>query len=390
MANVVLNSNSFLPSQDLQGVDNALAFLGQGSSRDAMTEAIRQAISVPSEQENLGAIQELMSQLPDVTAQQVTTQKPVVEQPVASQQTAQSNPITEQPQQINLLDLLGQAVQGAGDIAGQGAGLLGDLAAQGVSSIGEPISSTGQTSNLFDMLRGVAAVNAPQQSAIFEKEITDKQAVEKQRKVLEAATTKATNVLQEKNKKAVIAETKLERDEEKFFTKRQDDIIKQTKLNDDFKKSNELLRSTEKLKNVITSGTQIETGVAIRNLLSIAGEKGKFTDRDIINIMPPSLVRRIEDNWNKLVLGRLSPETRSDMEEMANILEKSAIGRKNILFNNTLKSIEFRDFSTEQKEKLRGSLEAELGLSTTQQVETRIVDGREYKKVEGGWELING
>ena len=142
---------------------------------------MRVPVDIPPITEEAQAQIAALTQQPTVQQPMQPTSQPKA-QPKAQQQAMPTQPeikqaIEEKKREISLLELFARGFTDA---------------------FKEPISETGKTSNIYDMLRGAMAVQAPQQSAIMEQEIKGLQDTEAARVKAEAELEKQTLDLQGK------------------------------------------------------------------------------------------------------------------------------------------------------------------------------------------------
>jgi len=221
MANVVVNSKSFNPSQDLTSIDNAIWYLKQPEIKQAMEQQLRNIMQpydvgsenvvnsntanvvMPEQMSYTPQVSDLMLSQPEYTPSIDITQTPEYQQLMSSiSQTAQqpvvNKAVAPQVNQTTTPTVSANNVASTTTKPTQGTFSLEDLITDIRRSVGEPVSSTGKTSTLYDMLRGVAAVNAPQVSAIMEQKVKGLQDTETARVKAEAELEKQTLDLQGK------------------------------------------------------------------------------------------------------------------------------------------------------------------------------------------------
>lgn len=213
--NIQISSKSFDKSAALANIDSVLPYLQKQSENEAMINAL---YGILGSQDNvnfmplggitndIGGSRNIQNSVipstpssPSGLQQNLPIQQPNVSEVVqpsieeiSQQIKADEAQLKAQKEQVNLEKVRQQATQQQAQSTQTQAQAtqapqpkrevsLMELLGQGLNQAFKPTSSTGETNTIYDMLRGVAAVNAPQVSNIWEQDLKDLKEKEKER-----------------------------------------------------------------------------------------------------------------------------------------------------------------------------------------------------------------
>jgi hypothetical protein len=144
----------------------------------------------------------------------------------------------------------------------------------------DPITSTGETSNIYDMLRGATAVMAPKQSAIMENEIQGLKDKESARLAVEAQQAKQEQEFQQKLIQEEFKNKLKEQEEMTTSDKRFAHTIIESTLKDKFVEGyKDALKEANYIKTVINSGSSYSLDTIITKLVRMSGDP-RVSDQD--------------------------------------------------------------------------------------------------------------
>jgi hypothetical protein len=144
----------------------------------------------------------------------------------------------------------------------------------------DPITSTGETSNIYDMLRGATSVMAPNQSAIMENEIQGLKDKESARLAVESQQAKQEQEFEQKLYLETLKNKLKEQENMTTSDKRFANTIIESTLKDKFVEGyKDALKEANYIKTVINSGSSYSLDTIITKLVRMSGDP-RVSDQD--------------------------------------------------------------------------------------------------------------
>lgn len=232
----------------------------------------------------------------------------------------------------------------------------------------DPITSTGETSNVYDMLRGATAVMAPKQSAIMEKEIQDLKDSEQASKEFEQ------KLIQEEFK------SKLKEQEEMSTTdKRFANTIIESTLKDKFVEGyKDTLKEANYIKTVINSGSAYSLDTIITKLVRMSGDP-RVSDQDRLAYQNAlGFFQGLNQKTRKMIAGgkvtKGSPAYKAIMS-LTDELEKVSINGINNVLSSTEERLSTYGYKPDWSKQLMSSYYSQYGSDKKEQTQ------KEQKKI---------
>jgi hypothetical protein len=258
------------------------------------------------------------------------------------------NEITKKKKELSLLELLQKGF---------------------TSAFKNPITEKGETSNIYDMLRGATAVMAPKQSAIMEQELQDLKNIEQSKLLAQSKQDEQSKEFEQKLYLEAVKNKLKEQEEMTTSDKRFANTIIESTLKDKFVEGyKDALKEANYIKTVINSGSSYSLDTIITKLVRMSGDP-RVSDQDrqaYQNAL--GFFQGLNQKTRKMISGgkvsKGSPAYKAIMSMTDELLNVSSNGLRNSLAS-TEERLSSYGYKPEWSSELMNSYYNQYGVSNT-------------------------